>query len=270
MVSYPKLLLGGLVVLPLLAAAQPAVVSVDDLDALVGRWMDLRAAIADETRDWQARREQWQEEIRLLEAEKKKLTDELDTLRQSASSAEKDRATTVARKEAMDAVLMDLGPLFDRAEAHLRGWDAVIPSAVRDSVAKGLAGLPAAPEEVGKQPLTERGQRIAALYTVIESLHHDCHAAQEILETGADERRQVDVLYLGLARGFAASTDNQWAAVGTPRDGGWVWQARPEIAAQVREVVEVLNRQKTARLVNLPMQILDETSPPAASEEVMP
>ncbi|HSV99991.1 MAG TPA: DUF3450 family protein [Sedimentisphaerales bacterium] len=264
------LLFGALALAPLLAAAPAPMVSVSDLDALVGRWMDLRSAIADEKRSWQARQEQWQEEIRLLEAEKKKLRDDLEEFNRVASSAEQDRAGVLARKEAMAGALKDLHPVFDRAETRLRTWEPLVPVPLREGLAKGLTALPATQPQADKQPLTERGQRTATLYTVIESLHHECHATQEILDTGAGQRRQVDVLYLGLARGFAVSTDDQWAAVGTPCEGGWVWQSRPEIARQVREALQVLNRQKTARLVTLPMQILDPTSTPAASREVKP
>ena len=264
------LFLAGGLLLSVPATAQSPKASVDDLDALVGRWMDLRAAIADETRSWQGRKEQWLEEIRLLEAEKKKLSDELKASNQSASSAEKDRTAILARKEAMEAVLSDLAPLFDRAEAHLRTWESLIPAPLGKGMVKGLATLPATREEAEKQTLAERAPRIAALYTQIESLHGDYHAAQEILNTEADQRRQVDVLYLGLARGFAVSTDDLWAAIGTPGDNGWLWTARPAIAPAVREAVEVLNRQKTVRLVELPLRMIETAGEPSQAGEVKP
>ncbi len=264
------LFLAGGLLLSVPATAQSSTASVDDLDALVGRWMDLRAAIADETRAWQARKEQWEEEIRLLEAEKKKLSDELKASSQSASSAEKDRSAILARKEAMETVRGDLAPLFDRAEAHLRNWESLIPVPLSKGMAKGLATLPATREEAEKQTLAERAPRIAALYAQIESLHGDYHAAQEILNTGADQRRQVDVLYLGLARGFAVSTDDLWAAVGTPTDNGWLWTAKPAIAPAVREAVDVLNRRKTVRLVELPLQVVEKSGESSKAVEVKP
>lgn len=259
MTHRPLLLLAGLVLLPWSAMAQPSDVSVDDLEALVGRWMELRAAIADEKRDWQAREEQWGQEIRLLEAEKKKLSKDLEASNRFASSVEQDRVATLARKEAMETVLEYLHPLLDRAESCLRAWEPLIPTPLSEGIAKGFAGLPATRDHAQKRALTERAQRIAALYTQIESLHHGFHATQEILDTGTDQRRLVDVLYAGLARGFAVATDDRWAAVGTPTDLGWAWQARPEIAPSVREAVEVLNRQRMARLVDLPIQVLDDT-----------
>lgn len=259
--TYRQLLLPAvLVLLSWSAMAQPSGISVDDLDALVGRWMELRAAIADEKRDWQAREEQWEQEIRLLEAEKKKLSTDLEASNRSASSVEKDRAATLARKEAMETVLEDLHPLLDRAESRLRAWEPLIPTPLSEGIVKGLASLPATQDQAQKRALTERAQRIAALYTQIESLHHGFHATQEVLDTGTDQRRQVDVLYAGLARGFAVATDDRWAAVGTPTNQGWAWQARPGIARNVREAVEVLNRQRTARLVDLPIQVLDDTT----------
>ena len=54
--------------------------TLDTLDALVGRWMALRTTIAEETRDWDARRAQWNTEIELLEREAGALKAEVEKL----------------------------------------------------------------------------------------------------------------------------------------------------------------------------------------------
>jgi hypothetical protein len=233
--------------------------TISDLDALVGRWMDLRSAIADEKRQWQARQEQWQVEIQLLEEEKAKLQKEIDDFNQFASSVEKDRAAILARKETMETVLKDLEPILDRSEKRLRSGRQWIPGSLGQKFAKVFDELMNPRNSDTKKPLTERIQRVVALYTQIEILQAGLHSTREILETGQSQRRQVDILYIGLARGYAVSSDDQWAAVGVPHSEGWVWTERPEIAANVRLALQVLDRQKTAALVDLPISINEQS-----------
>lgn len=257
------ILLGSLVSLSTTMVAS-GTVTITDLDALVGRWMDLRSATADETRQWQARREQWQVEIRLLEEEKAKLAREVDAFKTFASTLEKDRVTLLARKETMKQVLQALEPLIARTEKRLQAWRPWIPTALAPRLGKIFDALPQAADTGSQSPLSERIQRVVALYTQIETLQAGLHTTREILDTGNAARRQVDILYIGLARAFAVSPDNLWAAVGAPRAQGWEWTERSAVAPQVRLALQLLERQKTAALVDLPMAV---TAPTKRSSE---
>lgn len=253
-----KACLVALLLLPgLLPAAEPAKVSVDDLDSLVGRWMDLRTTIADEKRAWQARKSQWKLEIQLLTTEKQKLQKDMEASNRSASSVEKDRAGTLKRKESLETLRKALQPLLDRSEARLHVWQRVIPDSLSAPLAKGFAALPTTTAQAETQAFSERAQRITALYSQIESLQHGLHTTSELLGTGEGQRRQVNVLYLGLARGFAVSPDLQWAAVGIPTAKGWTWSSRPVLAQAVQMAIDVVNQKETARLVNLPLKAND-------------
>lgn len=227
-----------------------------ELDALVERWMALRTTMAEEKRDWEARREQWAEEIALLEREAATLKEEIDAGHTFASSVETKRAAVLARKERMEAERRKLRAVLDRAETDLRRWRERIPPALMASVT-GFDALPATQTEAGKRPLTKRAQTVAALYTQIETLQNRFHAARETLDV-AGTRRQVDVLYIGLARAFAVSPANDWAAVGVPADAGWTWTLSVEDAQSVRRAIDVLSRRETAQLVTLPMRVLRE------------
>lgn len=252
------LLVGGLLIVGSAYSASTEG-TISDLDALVGRWMDLRSAIADEKRQWQARREQWEVEIQLLEEEKTKLQKEIDAFNQFASSVEKDRAAILARKETMESVLKDLDPILDRSEKRLRDGRQWIPDSLGLKFARVFDELMDTENSGPKKSLMERIQRIVALYTQIETLQAGLHSTREILETGQSQRRQVDILYIGLARGFAVASDDQWAAVGVPHSEGWVWTEKPEIASNVRLALQVLERQKTAMLIDLPIGITEQS-----------
>jgi hypothetical protein len=71
----------------------------------------------------------------------------------------------------------------------------------------------------------------------------------------------VDVLYIGLARGFAVTPDSDWAAIGVPDEAGWAWTPAPSNAGMIRKAIAVVNRQQTAQLVELPLQVAGEVTP---------
>jgi hypothetical protein len=241
------------------AAGEPteAREDLETLDGLVERWMTLRTTIAEEKREWKARREQWEDEIALLEQEARTLKKEIDEGDTFASSVEKKRAEALARKERMESELGKLRAVLDRAEADLRRWRERIPPGLMASSAAGFEALPATQKEAEKLPLTKRAQTVAALYTQIETLQNRFHATRETLDVNG-KRRKVDVLYVGLARAFAVSPGNDWAAIGTPSNTAWTWTPAIHDAEVVRRAIDVLNREETAQLVALPIQVAEE------------
>ena len=230
------------------------------LDGLVGQWMALRTTLAEEKREWGERRRQWEEEISLLEKEADTLRREREDGGTQVTTFEAKRAEALARKERMEGELRQLRAVLDRAEADLRRWSGRIPEGLAAPLAAGFGALPLTQKQADGLPLIRRAQTVAALYTQIETLQNRFHAVRETLEAEG-VRRQADVLYLGLARAFAVSPGNDWAAVGVPTDTGWAWRPAPGEAAVVRQAIEVLNRQATAELVDLPLQVAGGESP---------
>ena len=225
-----------------------------DLDALVGRWMALRSEIAAEKSQAREREAAWTEEIALLEAEKAALLKETAEFDATASGEERKRAEQAAELDRLRTALEEARPALDRAEAGLRAWRKNIPESLLGGADKQFDALPETAAQAAREADGARVQRVVSLLTHIETLQAGIHPAQETLDTGAGARRRVDVVYLGLARGFAVSSDNTWAAVGEPGAAGWTWSARPEAAAEIRSAVEMLRREKTAGFVRLPLR----------------
>jgi hypothetical protein len=230
------------------------------LDGLVGQWMALRTTLAEERREWDGRRRQWEEEIALLEAEAEALERERAEGDSFASSFETRRAEAMERKERTEAELRKLRAVLDRAEADLRQWSGRIPEGLRAPLAASFAALPQTQEEADPRSVVRRAQAAVVLYSQIESIQNQFHAASEMLEVEG-MRRQVDVLYLGLSRAFAVSPGDDWAAVGAPTELGWSWMPAPSEARAIRLALDVFNRQAAAQWVGLPLQVVGEERP---------
>lgn len=237
------------------ARAEEIRASLPALEALVREWVALRSQIASENRDWRDRETQWQEEFRVLETEKAALEKETAEARESAASAERAMAEMRARRDSFNSTFRRLQTELDRAETRLREWRPLIPPSLRPSLGKGFDELPSTPAAAEQTPVSRRAQIVVSLYTGIESLLHGIHPVKEVLPAEAGRPREMDVLYVGLARGFAVTSDNRWAAVGTPRADGWTWQAAPDLAADIRRAIRVRVREQPAALVRLPLAI---------------
>ena len=253
---YPfSIVLTVLLLLPSVGRAQAANPTVKSLEELVSKWSDLRTRIAAEKRDWKEQKTRLAEEARLLEGEKKSWTEELARTQASASSTEKEQAELRERAKKLSESLAAMRPLIDRAEADAAGCRARVPGSLEGQVRKIFEKLPKTQAEADGIPVIERLQTLIALYTQIETLQHGVHVRKELVAVNGGRKRELDVLYLGLARGFAVSADDEWAAVGTPGPEGWTWKPAPDRAANIRKAISVFDRRIPACLVPLPLEV---------------
>lgn len=230
------------------------------LESLVHQWIDLRTQLADESRAWTEQERQWHQEIDLYKQERDALKREGEAATRVQQTLDQAQMDLDARREKLDAALNALRPAVDRAEVDLRHWEPCIPPPLREPLADAFRRLPRTHEDAHAIDLSRRLQLVLALYTQIEELGRGTHVVKEILDDKEGGRREVDVLYLGLARGFAVAPDGaSWAACGIPTADGWQWTPRPEIARAVRTAVAVQRRDRIAELVDLPIATAEVT-----------
>jgi hypothetical protein len=249
--SLCALTVGLAAVLP----ARPEEGTVGELEGLVAQWVGLRQQLAREKRGWDEQQSRLREEIRLLSAEKTALEQEISETDVTASEIEQGRVALLARREAMSRAVSDLAPLIERAEVDLGKWQARVPVSLGQTLREALERIPVSGTGADRTSLARRLQVVIAAYTEIENLQGGVHAVREVLSLPGRKARELDVLYLGLARGFAVGPDDDWAAVGRPGPDGWTWSPRPGLAPQVRAAMAVLGRRSPAAFVPLPLHV---------------
>lgn len=256
---YPRvcvLVLGLVWLLPATASGGESALQV--LDQLVGRWMDLRGSLATERREWSEQRVQWEQEAELLSREAALLAEDLDNIRGVTAGLDAEHERLQERLTRLRSILKRLEPGIERAEANLRAWEQRVPAGLCGVLRPGWTELPADAALARQLPLAERAQVVVGLYAQIEELQNSIHVTRELLETGSEsgQVRQVEVIYLGLARAFAVSPNTEWAAVGTPTGEGWQWRLEPALAGAVKSAIQVFRREIPAGMQSLPMQIV--------------
>lgn len=252
-------ILGGLLLLGF-GVGLRAENQLDGLDRLVGQWMALRQAVAVEEREGRELLDQYAREQGLLQAEAAQLREELEVGQDGSRTGEQEKAEWLSRQEVLTKSVVDLGPVLDRTEAELRVWAPRIPPALRPPLEVLLARLPENSRVAAQVPVSERCQTVVALLTGLEELQNNWHRVTEVLDT-EEGRRQVEVLYLGLAQAFAVAPGDTWAALGHPGPAGWRWTPAPQQAGAIRRALRLYARDETADLVILPVQLAPEVAP---------
>ncbi|MBN1615879.1 MAG: DUF3450 family protein [Spirochaetales bacterium] len=224
------------------------------LEELVAKWVDLRRELTEEKESWEEEKAHLEQEQDLLHKEQESLQNEITIAREESLSIESKRSSLVIREKILSETVNNCLPALQEAEKDLRVCRKVIPSSllspsVKNAFDRLQNGL--------DQSFTQRLQLIVSLCGEIERLQNNVHVVKEVFNIEAGSSREMDVVYLGLARGFAVSQDNAIAGVGVPAENGWQWEWRNEIASEVRKAVDFHSRDKTADFVHLPMRVKD-------------
>ncbi len=247
------------ILLAMLALNAPATESdrgtdLRSFDALVTKLASLRSEIAAEKRLWREQRPQWGREIELLEVERERLQTELEQYREERSDAVARREDMLRRQTELEQLLKKVEGAVRRAEIGLRAVEPMIPPALRANLDEAYRHLPENDRAAENTPLTRRLQRVLALYSGIQRMQTEMQTARVMVEL-PDGRREMDVIYLGLARAYAISPDASVAAVGRPGAEGWTWTRADGFETRIRDALAVYSREVPVRLVELPLEI---------------
>jgi hypothetical protein len=221
----------------------------NSLEALVDQWVGLRKEIAQEKQTWNRQQQQWRQEIDLLEKESKLLDEEIAKARKFEATNAGEIAEQLKRRETLRKTVNEVGIIVDKTAAELSETVPMIPKPLRTERMIHLES------ENGRNtlPVTQRLQLLAAAMSEIEKTENEIHAVRELLVIDG-QRREMDVVYLGLACGFAVSPDNSTAAYGYPAKDSRQWTTAPGLASEVRKLIDIKNHEQPPQIVRLPIK----------------
>lgn len=232
----------------LYAQDEPSEADVAKLRETIGKIVDIKAQTSEVKSDWAEQKDSMSALLDIQRRELELLNEELEMSGQSASGFDEQKnelnadleKLKAARSQASEAVKTYLPrtlaltdafpePLAEEVKSEvlvLQSWDS--SGEVRDALQSMLAIFGKA-EQFNRRVTRSREER---------------------------DNREVEVIYLGLARAYYADRSGN-AGVGTPAKGGWAWSSRPEIHDEVVKALDELDRKRPPELVNLPVQIIE-------------
>jgi hypothetical protein len=235
-------------------AAQTAL-PVRTLEGLVGRWVDLQGQVAEEQRTWNAQSAQWQQEMDLLRQEQDSLATALARLEQAGETQQKRRADLLERREHLRAAIAGVDGVLQRLQPAVASLAVRVPaSLMTPDLSAALQPTDAAAAET-QGGVSARLQRTLGALTAIETLQARVHVTRAMIALPNAPRREMDVIFIGLACGYAVTADDRLAAAGRPTPDGWRWEPLSSDATAVRRLIQVANQDIAPVLVTFPIGI---------------
>jgi len=221
-------------------------VLLEELRATISGIIEVQAQTSNETREWETRRAIMEDLLEIHRREIDLLNEELETSGRSAPG----HAEAVAQAE--------------QEIAALRSTRTQLIAAVENARPRVLALVPRFPRplaaEVEPELITlenwksgdEPREALQSLLGVISKATQFNRRISRSLEIVED--REVEVIYLGLARAFYADRSGL-AGIGVPAADGWEWQADSALNRPVLRAFEILDQKRPPARIELPLHI---------------
>jgi hypothetical protein len=237
---------------PAAAPTPPAAPALPDaalLQKKTSEWIQTRRMIGEETAAWQEEKASLAD----LNAIRTKETAQLDEVVKAAGIRIEELGT---KKAALTQEQTDLKAWRAKLEADLAKLEADLlpllprfPAPLREKIEESLIRLES-PE--ADQPLQNRARDLLLVLQACTEFQNQLTIDSEVREIGG-ERREVEVLYLGLTQAWYVDAAGKHSGHGVPGDQGWTWTEDNSLAARVRSAIEIQARRAVPAFVELPL-----------------
>jgi hypothetical protein len=234
-------------------AAPPAVVQ-----EKLRRWVETKRQTAEEAARWEEEKRALADLNALRRQESLRLDALIEAAGRRLTEAEQERSELLSEEARLRAVRSAWEVEVAALEADVRELLPGFPRPLLDKVAGAAERIAAADPD---RDLQSRFRDVLTVLSEAESFNAAVTLDFELRDFGG-QAVEVEVLYLGLARGYFTDRSGGRAGTVDPGDGGWVWTERPGVAAAVRRAIEVHQKRAAPSLVRLPVTVDDPEGAP--------
>jgi hypothetical protein len=236
------------------AATIDAVEQMKAATQVTSQWIGIRANIAKVGSQWHIDRQLMQQRIDLYRSEIDQLQRNIAEMTSKAAEGQGKRAELSNEIDTLERAQKVVVGILPRYEAQLRELAKYFPEPLLRTTSRMIDSIPTSAANVR----LGAGQRLALIVSVlneVDKFNRDVTTSQELRQISG-ESRQVSVMYMGLGQAFYADATGSFGGVGFPAKGGWVWEERNDMAAQIRDAIKVAQGEiKPAIFVELPLQV---------------
>ncbi|HYF34471.1 MAG TPA: DUF3450 family protein [Prosthecobacter sp.] len=222
---------------------------------LLQKWAETEKMIAAERNEWEQGKTLLEGRISLvqqsIEDMKKKIAEAEEKLADARKRAAEVEAEKKQAKEASDELLAQAPEL----EMGIRGILARVPRHTLEKVKVLADRIPKEGVDVKNISAAERFQNVLGILNELNKANQEIASLPEIHDVGGGKKAEAKTIYVGLGQGYFVNAAGDLAGIGTPGTSGWVWQADRAIAKEMLEVLEVMKKAVSPKLVELPATI---------------
>lgn len=247
-------LIGSCLLLP--AQADPPKQDAADPDAAratISKWIATQQIILKESKEWQQGKEILQSRIELLEQEIASLEGKLAQAREGTREADRKEGELAGEGRVLGQRATRLATQVTDLEGTIRMIHGSLPPPVQERVAPLFQRIPEDPAAT-KASVGERYQNVLGILNEINKSNGEIMLVNEIRALSDGTPSEVQSIYVGLGQAYYLSASGE-AGVGRPAVSGWEWTPANELAANIQQVVEILQNKGSPKFVPLPVEI---------------
>jgi len=248
---FPYLLAAFTVTCPFILFADS---SITDTRETLDKWVETSQIISKEKADWRTERAILSDTEKLLTSELARLSEDLQILETTATTAEEDRAKLTAQKSSVSEASSVVESKIVSLEAELK---AIIPTLPLPLINKIKPLIRRLPEDSNNTQLSlgERVQNIVGILSQTDKFNTTITFTSESREIESGKTVEVRTLYWGLAQAYFVDASASYAGIGTPGDNGWEWQRIDSAGATIQRLLDVYEGSEAIQFVEVPARI---------------
>lgn len=227
--------------------------AIENVRAILGKWLEIQQTIAREQRDWQQGREVLQSRIEIVRREVAELDERLAKARQKLDEAEKAKNAIAVETVALKESAAKLAETAGQFEGLVRTLHAQMPEPFLPRVQQLYARMPADATN-SRVSIAERFQNVLGIVNEMNKFNLEIPLSYEVRNLSDGKPAEVKAFYVGLAQAYFVSASGE-AGVGVPGEKGWTWQSRNDEAEHVRQAIGILQNKGSPAFVPLSMEL---------------
>jgi hypothetical protein len=238
-------------------AQEPAVTPTEELRTSVREWVETMRKIQQEENDWARDQEVLRNYKEGLATEIASLKEQIASAKTRKEGADKESLDKAAERDRYVAAKTELTTIVRSLEENLMAKIQSFPEplAKDPKVAQGIEDLKrdiALPPEKRGEGVSKRLLNVVNLLTEAEKFQQTVHVRPELHKDSQGREFNVQVIYFGLAMAYAVNEDGTFALVGRPGPGGWKFEERKDLSADIVKLLAATTGEADATFIKLP------------------
>ena len=238
----------------LLAPAAFAQAQLQETRSALEKWVETRGLISKTRIDWQADKESLQQTIALYERELQSIDAQMGKVSTNNTQALKEMTEAEASKKTSTDAIERARQFTAEFEAKLKQVLPQFPAPVQDLVKKDVARMPANPADT-RMLAAERVQVCVGILNEIDKFNNAVSLFSEKRKNEKGDEVAVETVYVGLGAAYFVNEANDFAGIGVPGAGGWVWTPKPGLAPTIRQAIKIYRSEHSPAFVRLPVAV---------------
>lgn len=222
--------------------------------SVLQEWVAAKKLVSEEQESWAVEKVLLGDTIEVLRAEKELLESQISNREEASLAAQTEREELSLQRESLETAASELDETLARYEEQLAAWVPSLPSVLQEELAPLIRRLPEAGESVSELGLGRRLQAVVGILSQVDKFNSFLTYRRE-LRTVGEQTREADTLYFGLGGAIYADAEGVVAGYGRPGPEGWTWEASPENAEAILQVIASYKGEIPATYVALPLSV---------------